>query len=182
MDVRSLEIPDVKLITPQVFLDERGSFLESYHSERLKKAGIVTTFVQDNQSQSVRGALRGLHYQMPPHAQAKLVRVLQGEIFDVAVDIRAGSPTFGQWVGEHLSGDSFKSLFIPEGFAHGFLVLSEVAIVLYKCSTHYMPNAEAGLLWNDTDLAIDWPLKEVILSPKDRMNPRLKELAQAWRD
>lgn len=174
MDIKPLKIPDVKLITPLVIRDERGYFLESYHSEKLKNAGIDTLFVQDNQSQSVRGVLRGLHYQMPPHAQAKLVRVLQGKIFDVAVDIRSGSPTLGQWVGEHLSGDNFRSLFIPEGFAHGFLVLSTFAVVLYKCSTHYMPESERGLRWDDHDLAISWPLKDVILSSKDQNNPTLK--------
>jgi len=170
MKVTPLKIPDVILIEPQVFEDERGFFFESYNQRRFEEAiGRSVTFVQDNHSRSVRGVLRGLHYQIPPHAQGKLVRVTLGEVFDVAVDIRKGSPTFGQWVGEYLSADNKRQLWIPEGFAHGFYVTSEMAEFQYKCTDYYAPEFERCIRWDDSTLNINWPsdLHRVILSKKD---------------
>lgn len=161
-------IPDVILIEPKVFADERGFFLESYQKQRFAEAGISFDFVQDNHSKSQQGVLRGLHYQIEK-TQGKLVRVISGEIFDVAVDIRKSSPTFGKWVGEYLSADDKKMLWVPPGFAHGFLVTSPSAEVLYKATDYYAPQAECSILWNDHTLNIDWPLHGTppILSPKD---------------
>ncbi len=166
MDVTETDLAGVLLITPQVFGDPRGQLFESYHAARYADSGITSTFVQDNVSRSQRDVLRGLHFQHP-HGQAKLVQVLDGEIFDVAVDIRVGSPQFGQWVGVRMNSDERRQLFIPEGFAHGFVVLSETALFSYKCSDSYYPECEKSVLWNDPDIGIDWPVSSPILSTKD---------------
>jgi dTDP-4-dehydrorhamnose 3,5-epimerase len=162
-------LPGVCLIEPVVHGDERGFFLESYRRDVFRSLGIDCEFVQDNHSRSLRGVLRGLHYQLG-RPQDKLVRVLQGEIFDVAVDVRRGSPTFGRWAGERLSASRPRMIFVPRGFAHGFYVLSEAAEILYKCSDVYVPAEERGILWNDPALGIDWPLvaPDPILSARDR--------------
>jgi dTDP-4-dehydrorhamnose 3,5-epimerase len=165
MQVRKTEIPDVLCIEPAVFRDTRGRFLETYQASRYADLGLGP-FVQDNVSHSVQATLRGLHYQ-DPHPQGKLVYAVVGEIFDVAVDIRPESPTFGKWVGEMLSAGNHRQLWVPPGFAHGFCVLSETATVIYKCTDTYAPGCEHGLRWNDPDLAIDWPVKHPLLSPKD---------------
>lgn len=173
MNIIDTAIPDVKIIEPKVFGDERGYFYESF-SQRLfdEAVGRHVAFVQDNHSRSVRGVLRGLHYQLPPFAQGKLVRCTVGEVFDVAVDIRRSSPTFGQWVGVNLSADNKRQLWIPEGFAHGFVTLSEHAEFLYKTTNYYAPSHDAGILWHDPSLAIAWPLAvNVCLSPKDAALP-----------
>ena len=149
--------------------------METYHQQRYSKAGIQHLFVQDNHSSSIRGTLRGLHYQVT-QAQAKLIQVIQGSIFDVAVDIRRGSPNFCQWTGIHLPGDSKRQVFIPEGFAHGFCVLSEVAHIVYKCSDFYAPEDEGGILWSDPDLGIDWPMEKPIVSDKDSHLPCLADV------
>lgn len=171
MLVTSLEIPEVKLIKPTVFKDKRGFFVETYNQDRYKEHGISEKFVQDNHSFSTKNILRGLHFQKAPKAQVKLVQVIEGEIFDVAVDIRPESPTRGKWVSAILSGENKHQLLIPQGFAHGLLILSETAHVSYKCSDTYSKDHEAALLWNDPDLNIDWPLaqnKLPILSEKDK--------------
>ncbi len=168
-------IPDVIRVEPTVHRDERGFFLESYRHDRFSAAGIDCVFVQDNHSRSLRGTLRGLHYQRAP-GQAKLVRVARGRIWDVAVDIRPDAPTFGQWIAAELSDENQLMLFVPVGFAHGFVVLSEVADVLYKCSHVYLPETEAGLAWDDPDLGIPWPVAEPLLSARDLSNPRLRNL------
>lgn len=175
MKVTPLAIPDVLLIEPKVFGDERGFFFESFNEKAfLEATGLDVHFVQDNHSRSAKNVLRGLHYQQPPKAQGKLVRVVVGEVFDVAVDIRSGSPTFGKWVGEVLSGNNKRQLWIPPGFAHGFLVLSEEAEFLYKATDYYAPELERGILWSDADIAIDWPLSsEPVLSSKDVCNGKL---------
>jgi dTDP-4-dehydrorhamnose 3,5-epimerase len=162
-------LPDVLLIEPKVFGDERGFFFESFSQRIFDEAvGRFVTFVQDNHSKSQRGVLRGLHYQMLPHEQGKLVRVIEGEVFDVAVDIRKNSPQFGQWVGVHLSAENKHQLWIPEGFAHGFLTLSETAQFVYKTTQYYAPQAERCIIWNDSHLGIEWPLTgEPVISPKD---------------
>ncbi len=174
------EIPDVILIKPKVFQDERGFFLETYKKSDFEKAGIKAEFVQDNHSKSVKGVLRGLHFQKKPFAQGKLVRCIRGKIFDVAVDIRKGSPTFGKWVGYELSEENKHILWIPEGFAHGFLTLSDEAEVIYKVSGgEYSPEHDAGIIWNDPDIDIKWPLDqvdEIILSEKDKKLPFLREI------
>ena len=160
-------IPDVLILEPKVFGDHRGFFLETYRREVFAQAGIPD-FVQDNHSKSSRGVLRGLHYQIQ-QPQGKLLRVVQGEVFDVAVDMRRSSPTFGQWVGEILNTDNKRALYVPPGFAHGFYVLSETAEVIYKCTTYYAPQYERSLLWNDPAIGIKWPLgAEPLLSDKDR--------------
>jgi dTDP-4-dehydrorhamnose 3,5-epimerase len=163
------------VIEPRVFPDGRGFFFESYHRERFSQHGIKDEFVQDNLSYSVKNTLRGLHYQNP-RSQAKLVQVLSGEAFDVAVDIRAGSPTFGQWTGITLSSENKKQFYIPKGFAHGFCVLSDTAIFSYKCDDFYAPDCEGGILWSDPDLAIDWPVKDPLISGKDSRNPYLRDI------
>jgi dTDP-4-dehydrorhamnose 3,5-epimerase len=160
-------LPDVKLVVPDVFGDARGFFQEAYHAERYREIGVTARFVQDNWSRSTRGTLRGLHYQVR-HPQAKLVWVVRGEIFDVAVDIRRGSPTFGQYVSAVLSDENHHQLFIPEGFAHGFCVLSESADFFYKCTDFYRPDDERGVLWSDPALAIPWPCQDPVLSSRDR--------------
>lgn len=159
MKVTPLAISDVLLIEPKVFGDERGFFFESYNHKAFQEAtGLDVEFVQDNHSRSAKNVLRGLHYQLPPKVQGKLVRAVAGEVFDVAVDIRKGSPTFGKWVGEVLSEDNKRQLWIPPGFAHGFLVLSEMAEFLYKTTDYYAPEYERCIVWNDRDLSIQWPL------------------------
>ncbi len=168
MKLRRTKIPEVVVLEPEVFGDDRGFFLESYNQKSFEEIGLGRIFVQDNHSRSTRNVLRGLHYQLQ-RPQAKLVRVVSGSIWDVAVDIRRSSPTFGEWVGEELSEENKRMLWIPEGFAHGFLVCSERADVLYKVTDFQAPAAERRLLWNDPQLAIRWPLRdEPLLSPKDR--------------
>jgi dTDP-4-dehydrorhamnose 3,5-epimerase len=171
-----LEIPEIFLIQLKSFSDSRGYFMEIFQSSAFKNSNINTEFVQDNFSHSTKGVLRGLHYQKNPHAQAKLVSVLRGEIFDVAVDIRKNSSTYGQWVGEILSENNHKLLYIPEGFAHGFCVLSEDADVLYKVNREYSPDDEKGILWNDPQLNILWPIKNPILHTKDSQLPLLNDI------
>ena len=172
MDVIALEIPDVKLVKPQVFPDDRGFFSQTYHYEQYSDAGIDVRFVQDNWSRSTKGVLRGLHYQME-HAQDKLVSVIRGKVFDVAVDIRRDSPTFGKWVGEILSDENGHQMFVPKGFAHGFCVLGDTVDLLYKCSDFYTFGDEYGVLWSDPEIGVDWPEGDWILSEKDRTQPAL---------
>ena len=176
MDVRPTEIPDVLVIEPRVFGDERGFFFESFNQRAWEeKTGLATRFVQENHSRSGRHVLRGLHYQIR-QPQGKLVRVIMGAVFDVAVDLRRSSPTFGRWVGRELSADNRLQLWIPEGFAHGFLVLSEAAEFLYLTTDYYAPQHERSVIWNDPDLAIDWPLDGMpILSAKDREAPLFRD-------
>ncbi|MBK1672489.1 dTDP-4-dehydrorhamnose 3,5-epimerase [Ectothiorhodospira shaposhnikovii] len=177
MHAQPLAIPDVVLFTPRVFGDERGFFFESFNARAFEQAtGIRPDFVQDNHSRSARGVLRGLHYQLPPHAQGKLVRVVQGEVFDVAVDIRRNSPTFGQWVGATLSAENRQQLWIPEGFAHGFITLSESAEFLYKTTNFYAPGSERCIAWDDPVLGIQWPFEaSPSLSDKDRQGLSLDQ-------
>mgnify|MGYP003992464663 CR=1 FL=1 len=170
----NFKIPDIKLIIPKYYPDERGYFFESFKESEFSANGINTRFVQDNFSHSVKGVLRGLHYQKNPKAQAKLVTALRGEIFDVAVDMRVNSPTFGKWIGEILSEENHKLLYIPEGFAHGFCVLSDEADVLYKVNNEYSPENERGIIWNDPEINIIWPIDEPLLQNKDSVLPVLK--------
>ena len=181
MKATPLTIPDVVLLEPKVFGDERGFFYESYNQQAFQQAtGLDVTFVQDNHSRSARSVLRGLHYQLPPKAQGKLVRAVVGEVFDVAVDLREDFPTFGQWVGEKLSAENKRMMWIPPGFAHGFLVLSEYAEFLYKTTDYYAPELERSILWNDPDLAIKWPLREEpVLSAKDVQSALFKQIVFA---
>jgi dTDP-4-dehydrorhamnose 3,5-epimerase len=169
------ELPDVILVEPDVHRDHRGFFLETYHARKYAEGGIAGPFVQDNHSRSVKGTLRGLHAQRR-YPQGKLVRAVDGEMFDVAVDIRRGSATFGRWVGARLSGENFRQLYIPPGFAHGFCVLSDTVHVEYKCTEFYHPEDEIGISWNDPEVGIDWPLSEPIVSPKDRSLPPLRDI------
>jgi dTDP-4-dehydrorhamnose 3,5-epimerase len=169
MKLQSTQIPDVVLVQPRVFEDERGFFLETWQKRKFSEAGLPVEFVQDNQSRSLRNTLRGLHYQIE-HPQGKLVSVIRGTVFDVAVDLRKSSPTFGQWVGESLSDRNHLQLWIPPGFAHGFLVLSEYADFVYKCTEYYYPEDERCIRWNDPELSISWPLEAGVaprVSPKD---------------
>lgn len=166
MNTVPTEIPEVLIIEPDVYRDARGFFLETYHAAKYRGLGIPHAFVQDNHSQSVYGTVRGLHLQWP-NPQGKLVRVLEGEIFDVAVDVRRGSPTFGRWVGLNISADSFKQIYVPPGFAHGFSVLSPIAQIEYKCTAPYDPASEIGIAWNDPSLAIPWGVPSPILSARD---------------
>jgi len=175
MNVTQTRLPGVLLIEPAVYRDDRGYLTEVWNQRRYDNAGLSASFVQDNLSSSRRGVLRGLHYQWPA-AQGKLVSVLHGEVFDVAVDIRTGSPTFGQWVGATLSSENKHQIYIPEGFAHGFVVLSETALVLYKCTEIYTPSDEASIAWNDPALDISWPITEPILAAKDASAPRLSDV------
>ncbi len=176
-EFKRLEIEDVVLVVPKVFADERGFFLEGYKKSEFIANGIDVEFNQDNHSKSTKGVLRGLHYQTAPKAQAKLVRCIQGEILDAAVDIRKSSPTFGKWVLEKLSAENKHMLFIPEGFAHGFVVLSNTAELLYKASNEFSKENDRGILWNDPDIAINWEIDfEPILSEKDKNQPKLKEV------
>ncbi len=178
-EFKRLDIPEVILVSPKVFNDERGFFLEGYKKSEFFANGITVEFNQDNHSKSTKGVLRGLHFQLPPKAQAKLVRCIEGEIFDVAVDIRKNSPTYSKWVGEKLSAENKRMLFIPEGFAHGFVVLSETAQLLYKASNEYSKEHDRGVLWNDSQIAVDWGIDfEPILSEKDKNQPKLCELEE----
>lgn len=170
-------LPGVFLIESEVYKDDRGFFLETYHAQKYKEIGLAQVFVQDNHSHSLRGTLRGLHYQLN-HPQGKLVYVITGEIFDVVVDIRPGSPTFGRWLGTTLSAENKRQLFVPEGFAHGFCVLSETADVMYKCTDLYAPGDEYGILWSDPTIDIVWPMENPILSEKDAKNPTLKDVPE----
>jgi dTDP-4-dehydrorhamnose 3,5-epimerase len=172
--ISETELPGVLLLEPKRFGDDRGFFMELFHEKRYAEAGIPGPFVQDNFSRSAKGILRGLHFQQP-HAQGKLVQVFAGAVYDVAVDIRRGSPTFGRWVGMELSADNRRQLWVPAGFAHGFCVLSESADFHYKCTDFYSPASEHGIAWNDPDLGIPWPVKSPLLSPKDSAAPRLKD-------
>jgi dTDP-4-dehydrorhamnose 3,5-epimerase len=175
MQLIATDIEDVQIIEPQVFTDNRGYFFETYHGSRFGSAGLPDVFVQDNLSYSVKHTLRGLHFQVT-HPQAKLVQVMSGEIFDVAVDIRPTSPTFGRWVSVHLSEHNKRQVYIPAGFAHGFCVLSDSARVFYKCSDFYDPDDEGGILWSDPTLAIDWPIAQPIVSEKDTRLPNMGDL------
>jgi dTDP-4-dehydrorhamnose 3,5-epimerase len=170
-----LAIPDLILIEARHSQDARGFFLETYKRSAFAAHGIDVSFVQDNYSRSVCGVLRGLHFQKPPSAQGKLVQVIRGEVLDVAVDIRRGSPTYGQWAGLRLSGDRFQLLYIPVGFAHGFCVLSDEADFVYKVTAEYAPELEAGILWNDPEVGVEWPVADPIVSPRDAALPRLRE-------
>jgi len=172
----TLEIPGVILVKARSFPDDRGFFMETYKKSEFERNGIPFNFVQDNYSySSKRAVLRGLHYQMNPHAQGKLVFPIRGRIFDVAVDIRKGSPTYARWVGVELSSDDPSMLYVPAGFAHGFQVLSEEADVTYRVTDEYAPEVDRGIIWNDPDLAVEWPLANPLLSPKDETMPRLKD-------
>ncbi|MFZ5862156.1 MAG: dTDP-4-dehydrorhamnose 3,5-epimerase [Nitrospirota bacterium] len=175
MIVKETPLAGLLVIEPRVFRDDRGFFWETHHARRYAEAGIADPFVQDNASRSTKGTLRGLHYQLK-RPQGKLVWVIRGEVFDVAVDIRKNSPTFGKWHGERLSGDEPKQLYIPPGFAHGFCVLSESADFMYKCTNLYAPDDERGILWNDPDIGIEWPLVEPRLSDKDQRFQRLRNV------
>ncbi len=177
MEVKETKLPGVLLLQPKVFKDERGAFLESWHDERYTALGVPGPFVQDNVSRSVKGVLRGLHFQHP-NDQGKLVQVLRGEVFDVAVDVRKGSPTFGQWAGATLSANNAHQLWIPEGFAHGFCVTSPEAVFAYKCTEYYHRASERAVLWNDPDISIEWPTRNPELSDKDRAAPRLKDIEE----
>lgn len=170
-------LPGVILIEPQVFEDPRGFFMETFHKKKYAVEGIDRVFVQDNHSHSKRGTLRGLHYQLR-HAQGKLIYVVAGEVFDVAVDIRCGAPTFGKWSGTYISAENKRQLYIPEGFAHGFSVLSETADVIYKCTDFYTPGDEYGIFWADPTIDIDWKIESPVLSKKDSQNPELSQVAK----
>jgi dTDP-4-dehydrorhamnose 3,5-epimerase len=169
------DIPGVLVIEPEVFADGRGFFMETYHAARYREHGIEGPFVQDNHSRSVAGTLRGLHLQVR-RPQGKLVRVIEGEVYDVCVDVRRGSPTFGRWVGVTLSAENVRQCYVPPGFAHGFCVLTQVAQVEYKCTDVYDPGGEVGVAWNDPALAIPWPVREPILSARDQSHSTLAEL------
>jgi dTDP-4-dehydrorhamnose 3,5-epimerase len=174
LKISETELPGVLLLEPKRFGDDRGFFMELFHAKRYAEAGIPGPFVQDNFSRSAKGILRGLHFQQP-QAQGKLVQVFAGAVYDVAVDVRRGSPTFGKWVGVELSADNRRQLWVPAGFAHGFCVLSESADFHYKCTDFYSPATEQGIAWNDPDLGIPWPVTSPLLSPKDAAAPRLKD-------
>ncbi len=175
-EFKRMEIPEVILVKPKVFSDERGFFMETYKRSDFEKAGIKGEFVQDNHSKSRYGVLRGLHFQREPYAQAKIVRCIRGVIYDVAVDIRPNSPTFGKYVAAILSEHNRWMLYIPRGFAHGFVVLSDVAEVVYKVDNPYAPQSEGGIIWNDPDIGIEWPIENPILSEKDKKWPKLSEV------
>lgn len=169
------KLPGIVIIEPKVYEDTRGFFMELWNRNRYTELSIPSDFVQDNISLSARGVLRGLHFQHP-NAQGKLVFVLSGEVFDVAVDLRFGSPNFGKWIGVTLSGENKRQLYIPEGFAHGFCVVSETALFGYKCTNYYNPTDEGGILWNDPDIGIEWPIKNPVMSAKDKNWPTLREI------
>lgn len=178
MNIITTNLPGVIVIEPKVYVDKRGFFLETFREDVLLQAGINAHFVQDNHTRSSQGVLRGLHYQMT-QTQGKLVRVATGSVFDVAVDVRLGSPTFGQWYGTELNEDNMKMMYVPPGFAHGFVVLSETADFIYKCTDYYHPESEQGIAWDDPDLNIDWSIAEIAekisLSDKDKQNVKLKD-------
>ncbi len=178
MKVTPTELPEVLQIEPDVFRDPRGAFLETWSRSRYAAAGLDVTFAQDNLSSSSQGTLRGLHLQHP-HGQGKLAYVVDGEVYDVVVDVRVGSPRHGRWVGAVLSGANLLQLYIPPGFAHGFCVMSERAVFAYKCTEPYHPEAEIGIAWNDPELAIEWPVRSPILSPKDGRHPVLRDIEPA---
>ena len=182
MRIINTELSGLLIIEPHVFEDERGYFYESYNVLKFAEYQIDTVFLQDNQSKSMYGVIRGLHFQLEPYSQAKLVRVLEGEIYDVAVDIRLNSATFGKWFGLHLSSDNKQQLFIPVGFAHGFSVLSESAVVLYKCDKYYNPGSEGGIIYNDQLLNIDWkiPVDRITVSPKDMVLPSFESAKKSF--
>lgn len=173
MRFETTKLPGVLIIEPRVFRDERGFFLETYHARKYAEAGLEATFVQDNHSRSRKDTLRGLHFQRQ-RPQGKLVRAIQGEIFDVAADIDPASPTYGQWVGVYLSADNFRQIYVPPGYAHGFCVVSEIAEVEYKCTDFYDPADEGGVMWNDPVLAIEWPTASPVLSGRDQAHPPLR--------
>lgn len=175
MRIQDTALPGVLIIEPKVFGDARGFFLETYNQKRYREAGLELDFVQDNLSRSRQGTLRGLHYQNP-HAQGKLVYVLEGEVYDVAVDVRRDSPTFGQWVGVTLSSENKRQFYVPPGFAHGFCVTSEHAMFAYKCTDLYAPQCEGSVLWCDEDIGIDWPISDPLLSEKDERAPKLRDI------
>ena len=178
MNIITTNLPGVIVIEPKVYVDKRGFFLETFREDVLLQAGINAHFVQDNHTRSSQGVLRGLHYQMT-QTQGKLVRVAAGSVFDVVVDVRSGSPTFVQWYGTELNEDNIKMIYVPPGFAHGFVVLSETADFIYKCTDYYHPESEQGIAWDDPDLNIDWPIAEIAekisLSDKDKQNVKLKD-------
>lgn len=176
MKVTALRIPEVLLIEPRLFGDERGFFFESFHAARYVKSGIAGPFVQDSQSFSREGVLRGLHFQWPRHTQGKLVSVVLGAVWDVAVDVRRGSPTYGHWVGAELTDRNHHQIWVPPGFAHGFVVLSETALLLYKLTAPYSPADETSIRWNDPTLAVKWPVHAPVVSGKDAVAPLLAEL------
>jgi dTDP-4-dehydrorhamnose 3,5-epimerase len=178
VNVVETKLPGVLIVEPDVFGDERGFFMEGYNGRRYEEAGLPNRFVQDNLSFSARGVLRGLHFQNP-QPQGKLVCVLRGEVFDVAVDIRVGSPTFGEWTGVTLSAENKRQFYVPPDFAHGFVVTSEAALFFYKCTDYYNREAEGAVLWNDPDIGIEWPVAEPILSEKDRAAPLLKAMPES---
>lgn len=175
---RELEIAGLILVTPRVFPDERGFFMESYKSSEFAANGISATFVQDNHSRSTRGVLRGLHFQRPPRAQDKLVRVVLGKVWDVAVDLRTTSPSYRRWVGVELSDENNAMLYIPAGFAHGFVALSEEVHLLYKCSAEYDAKLDGGIRWDDPEVGVRWPIEAPIVSSKDRALPLLSEIEE----
>ena len=175
MKIITTPIEGLLIFEPEVFEDDRGYFMEIYNQVRFEESGVNKVFVQDNHSYSVKGSLRGLHYQIK-HPQAKLVQAIHGEIFDAVVDIRPGSVTFGKWQAVHLSDKNRRQLFIPAGFAHGFCVLSKNAYLIYKCSDYYVPHDEGGIIWNDPDIGIDWPVKKPIISEKDNKLPYLSDI------
>lgn len=177
MNIIQTEIPDVLIVEPRVFGDSRGYFFESFSERRFKELVADVDFVQDNESKSSFGVVRGLHFQKPPYTQAKLVRVVKGKVLDVAVDLRKGSPTYGKYVSVEISEENHRQVYIPKGFAHGFAVLSEEAVFQYKCDAYYEPKSEGAIAWNDPDLNIDWKLmpEQVLLSDKDRNNPCMKD-------
>lgn len=183
MNIIETELPGVLIIEPKVFGDVRGYFFESWNRAVFEAAGIANTWVQDNESKSRFGVLRGLHYQAAPYTQAKIVRVISGSVLDVAVDIRKGSPTYGKHVAIELSGENKRQLYIPRGFAHGFAVLSDEALFAYKCDNIYMPSSERGILFNDPALGIDWriDLAQAVLSDKDKKHPPLEEI-EPWEE
>ncbi|MCK4749802.1 MAG: dTDP-4-dehydrorhamnose 3,5-epimerase [Bacteroidales bacterium] len=178
MNIRETGIDGLLILEPKVFKDSRGYFFESYHKSRMEELGIYYKFIQDNQSQSTFGVIRGLHFQQEPHTQTKLLRVLEGQIYDVAVDIRSGSPTYGQWFGIDINSENQLQLIIPGGFAHGFSVLSPHATVFYKCDAYYHPESESGIRFDDPELQIDWKIemRSAVVSDKDRDLPYFKDL------
>lgn len=177
MNLIETDLPGVLMIEPKVFGDERGFFMESWNGRRYEEAGLPGRFVQDNLSYSKGGVLRGLHFQNP-NPQGKLVSVLRGEVFDVAVDIRIGSPTFGRWTGTTLSAENKRQLYVPPSFAHGFVVTSEAALFFYKCTDYYAPASEGTVVWSDPEIGIEWPVAEPIVSDKDRIAPQLREMPE----